>query len=369
MKKILLVSPYYKDSYTNHISMGSAVKISENLSRKFKVLVLTTGRKIKSERVNSNLSVESITGWLIPDPINYMISPRLLFRFYQELSDFQPDLVMVSKYMFFSSFVIPIARLKKIKVVTITDTFPGINWFSQSRLASLVMWLYARIIGIPLLRWSDKVVLLYPGLKDIAKKYSLNYVTIPNGVDAQYFRRLPSPSDITKPKGEFWVGFVGRPESAKGYSIAQQIADRLLDQKHIKFVFVGDPYASGLVKNRLYLGFRKDVMEVYGLFDCLILPSRAEGLPNVVMEAMSQGVPVIASAVGGVNHLIQSGKNGILVPPQSIPEFTEAIIGLQSNLRLRSRIGQNAKQTIKNHFNWEKILNDYQILINNLCAE
>ena len=136
MKKILLVSPYYRDSYKNHLSMGSAVKISDNLSRIFNIRVLTTGRKILFETINSNLSVESVQGVLIPDPVNYMISFQLLGRFNQLLDDFQPDLVIVSKYMFFSSFVIPIARIRGYKVVTVTDTFPGINWFSQSRFTS-----------------------------------------------------------------------------------------------------------------------------------------------------------------------------------------------------------------------------------------
>jgi glycosyltransferase involved in cell wall biosynthesis len=368
MKKILLVSPYYKDSYANHISMGSAVKIANNLSRFYSVRVLTTGRKDKNETANSRLQVISTPGWLIPDPVNYMISPQILMEFNRQLEEFKPDLIIVSKYMFFSSLAIPIAKARGFKVITVTDTFPGINWFSASRLTSAIMWLYARIIGIPLLRLSDKVVLLYPGLEDIAQKYRLDYITIPNGVDSEYFQKLSKPKDISKPKNEFWVGFVGRPESAKGYEVAQQIADNFLDQKQVKFIFVGDPYASGPVNNRIYLGFRKDVMNIYQLFDCLILPSRAEGLPNVVMEAMSQGVPVIASSVGGVRYLINS-TNGILVTPQSINEFTAGIAKLLSDRNLGNKLGRNGKNTISDKYNWEKIINNYQNLIEKLCAE
>ena len=176
--KLLLVSPYFLDSYKNRLSMGSAVKIARNLSRFHQVYVLTTGRTKPLQKLSTGLTVESVSGWLVPDPVNYMISPAILWRFAALLTEFKPDVVIVSKYMFFSSLVIPIAKHKGLKVITVTDTFPGINWFSTSRLTSAVMWLYARLIGIPLLQASDKVILLYPGLESIARRYGLNYVTI-----------------------------------------------------------------------------------------------------------------------------------------------------------------------------------------------
>ena len=65
--KILLVSPYYLDSYKNHLTMGSAVKLAQNLSSLYQVKVLTTGRVLSHEVVNSNLEITSSPGLLIPD--------------------------------------------------------------------------------------------------------------------------------------------------------------------------------------------------------------------------------------------------------------------------------------------------------------
>lgn len=368
MRRVLLVSPYFIDSYRNNISMGSAVKLATNLSLHYQVKVLTTGRRQSYQLLNPNLSVESAMGLLIPDPINYMVSPSLLIRFIKLITDFKPDIVIVSKYMFFSSFVIPLARIMNVKVITVTDTFPGINWFSTSILTSAIMWTYARLIGIPLLRWSNKVVLLYSGLESIAQKYRLNYTTIPNGVESQYLKKSNPPLDITKPKNEFWVGFVGRPESAKGFLMAQAVARNFISDPHIKFIFVGGQTGQSQVENISFLGFRSDIMQIYQLFDCLIMPSHAEGLPNVAMEAMSQGVPVIASAVGGLVHLIDS-TNGILVNSQSVSGFTTAISNLKADPWLRQRIGRAAKLTIATRFNWDKIILSYRQLIHDICAE
>ncbi len=366
--RVLLVSPYFIDSYQNNLSMGSAVKLSFNLSREFEVKVLTSGRKVRCELISKKLEIISVGGVLIPDPVNYMISFPLILEFIKQLGSFMPDVVVVSKYMFFSSFVIPIAKLMGFKVVTVTDTFPGINWFSKSRLTSCVMWLYARIIGIPLLLLSDKVVLLYEGLESIAKKFRLNFITIPNGVDSQNLKRGKVPVDLVKPKTEYWIGFVGRPESAKGYLTACRISEEMKKFKDVKMIFVGGGTQPHNEANRVYLGFRRDVINIYQLFNVLILPSNAEGLPNVVMEAMSQSVPVVASSVGGVKYLIKDGINGFLIEGQDVKSFVDRINLLRSNPKLSKNIAKSAHNRIARDYNWKSILESYKLLLNKICA-
>lgn len=367
--KILLVAPYFIDSYANNISMGSAVKLAFNLSKVAKVTVLTSGRKAEKEIVNENLTVLSCFGYLIPDPVNYMLSISLLVRFWKLVKEIRPEVIIVSKYMFFSSLVIPLAKLLKVPVITVTDTFPGINWFPTSKLALIIMWVYARIIGLPLLWMSDKVVLLYEGLEPIAKKFKLNFMTIHNGVEGKFFKKLSLPKDIKKSQGEFWVGFVGRPESAKGYHQVLEMAQDLEKHKDIKIVVAGGSKRYREEGNIINLGFRKDIMNIYQLFEVLIVPSHAEGLPNVAMEAMSQRVPVIGNRVGGVKWLIRNKINGILVNPGDKKEMETAILELRRNKKLRERLGSRAKQTIFSDYNWDKITLAYLSLINEIiCA-
>ncbi len=364
--RILLVSPYFIDSYKGNISMGSAVKLATNLSKRNQVLVLTTGRDKKREKMSDNLTVVSVEGWLVPDPVNYMISFSILGKFWSLLTEFNPKVVIVSKYMFFSSLVVPMARIRGVPVVTVTDTFPGINWFSVSKFTSFLMWVYARLVGLPLLWLSNKVVVLYGGLAKIAKKYKLNYVVIGNGVESRYFKKLSRPIDIKKPKAEFWVGFVGRSESAKGFTQAVKMAKDLKVEKKIKFVFVGGGSKPRVEENKIFLGFRRDVMNIYQLFDVLILPSHAEGLPNVVMEAMSQGVPVVANNVGGVSSIVKQAENGYLVKEGDIETMKKQVLRLYKKPVLRRRLGVAARKRIMVDFSWDKIVRDYEKLLREL---
>jgi glycosyltransferase involved in cell wall biosynthesis len=349
--------------------MGSAVKQAEQLSRLHSVHVLTVGRKVILERPNKNLVIESVSGLLLPDPVNYIISLKLLFRFIGIAISYRPDIVLVSKFMFFSSLVVFLARIMGLKVVTVTDTFPGINWFPRSRIVAAVMWLYARTVGLLVLRLSHKVILLYQDLDVIAKKYNLNYEVIPNGVEPVLLEKQRLPSDIKKKNGEFWVGFVGRAESVKGYNIALETAKRLEKIMEIKFIFIGGNQKEITRENKVFLGFRSDIYSIYQLLDCLILPSFSEGLPNVVMESMAQGVPVIGSSVGGVKQLIENGKSGFLVPPGSVEQLAKQIIYLRNHPKSATRMGEFAKSTIDDGFNWDKILIKYQKLFTKICAE
>jgi glycosyltransferase involved in cell wall biosynthesis len=368
--KILLVTQAYKDSFPpRNLSMGSAVKQAEQLSKSHFVHVLTVGRQVRFDKINRNLLVESVSGLLLPDPVNYIVSLPLLIRFIQLAAKDRPNIVLVSKFMFFSSLVVVPARIMGLKVITVTDTFPGINWFPRSWLVSIVMWLYARSIGLIILLLSHRVVLLYRGLETVARRLPVKYQIIPNGVEPQLLHKLPPPRDIKKPIGDFWVGFVGRAESVKGYDIALKAADLMASDKKVKFVFIGGNQKEQTNTNKLFLGFRHDIYSIYQLMDCLILPSFSEGLPNVVMEAMAQGVPVIGSSVGGVEYLIEDGINGFLVSPGSADHLVEKINVLREDTALARKMGSHARKTINNDYNWNKILGQYKVLFEKVCAE
>ncbi|MFO0945436.1 MAG: glycosyltransferase [Planctomycetota bacterium] len=74
--------------------------------------------------------------------------------------------------------------------------------------------------------------------------------------------------------------------------------------------------ALGLENRVHFLGYQVDVAKYYAMIDLLVLPSRSEGLPNVVLEAMACGVPVVATDVGGVREVVASDENGLLVPSE-----------------------------------------------------
>lgn len=123
--------------------------------------------------------------------------------------------------------------------------------------------------------------------------------------------------------GERVLGCVGRLSAEKGQAGVIRAVARLRESwADLRVVFVGDgPDRSklegecrraGLTGVIRFVGHHPNMLEVYGGLDALILNSRSEGLPNVVLEALALGVPVIATSVGGTPEVIRDGVDGIL---------------------------------------------------------
>lgn len=87
----------------------------------------------------------------------------------------------------------------------------------------------------------------------------------------------------------------------------------------------------GLVSKVIFAGFQERIDEWFAATDIFVLPSLTEGTPMVLLEAMAHGVPCIASAVGGIPMIIESGVDGILVPPEQPEEIRDAIIDSCTN--------------------------------------
>jgi glycosyltransferase involved in cell wall biosynthesis len=90
-----------------------------------------------------------------------------------------------------------------------------------------------------------------------------------------------------------------------------------------------------------------DVLSYYHAADYLVLSSHNEGTPNVVLEAMSCGLPILSTAVGSVPSFVKPGVNGWLVPIKNPPALAEAMIGaMTAQQDVRRRMGQAARNTI-----------------------
>lgn len=105
------------------------------------------------------------------------------------------------------------------------------------------------------------------------------------------------------------------------------------------------------VRDRVvFAGYREGAAHELGDLDVLALPSWTEGLPLVVLEAMAQGRPVVASAVGGTPELVVNGETGLLVPPRDSHALAGAIHRLLEDPELRRRMGETARQRVAESF-------------------
>ena len=158
------------------------------------------------------------------------------------------------------------------------------------------------------------------------------------------------------------VLFVGRLTEEKRPEWFIELASRLTsrsDNVKAHFQIVGDgplrPELESIVRERglsntvHFLGERQDMSETYANADLLVLTSRYEGTPNVLLEAMANGVPIVATKVGGVPEVL-TDECGILVDPHSLPSIVEAVVRLATEPRMREAMGSAGRaQVERNH--------------------
>ena len=108
--------------------------------------------------------------------------------------------------------------------------------------------------------------------------------------------------------------------------------------------------ALGLESRVCFLGIRADVADILRASDAFVLSSRWEGNPMSVMEAMTAGLPVVSTAVGGVPELVQHGATGLLVPAGDARALAEAMAQIGLDAPLRAAMGDIARQTALERF-------------------
>ncbi len=172
--------------------------------------------------------------------------------------------------------------------------------------------------------------------------------TIPNGIDVASFRRPGARRQWRQENGfaesDFLIASVARLEPQKNplgliESFAQAFGPQAFgDAPHGRLLLAGDgslreaarAYAAqrGVADRVHFLGVRAEVAEMLAACDLFALSSHWEGSPLAVMEAMAAGLPVVATAVGGVPELVADGETGILVPAGEERAFAAALVSL-----------------------------------------
>lgn len=185
---------------------------------------------------------------------------------------------------------------------------------------------------------------------------------IPNGVDSTRFVPLPDSErsrlrrTLDLPQAGSVAIYTGRLAEEKGLgdllaawpAVRDVYADALL-------LVVGSGDQRTALESRAGEGVRftgpiPDVGPFLQAADLFVLPSTAEGLSNSLLEAMSAGLPCIATEVGGTPELIDHGRSGWLVPPADPDQLRRAILNLLADKQLRESLGQRARRQVESHF-------------------
>ncbi|HET6882319.1 MAG TPA: glycosyltransferase [Pirellulales bacterium] len=232
-------------------------------------------------------------------------------------------------------------------------------------------------------RWlalrTDRIVVNSGGIRDFYARHGLaaeKFVVIPNGVD------LPPPTDVNRselladlglPPHARLIGAVGRLWPQKRFKDLIWAADLLkVIRDDVHLLIVGDgPQRGRLEQYRRqvriedkvhFLGHRADVPKLMPHFDVLWLGSEYEGLPNVIMEAMSAGVPVVATDISGNRDLVVPDETGYLVPVGDRAAFARQANKVLDDTELARRLGQAARQRILSEFTVKQMVERHENL-------
>jgi glycosyltransferase involved in cell wall biosynthesis len=232
-----------------------------------------------------------------------------------------------------------------------------------------------------LCRSTDALILVCQADLGLARKHSLCPVekmfVIPNGLDLKPVGSAEKRREMRLKLG--WdpeqpvIGTVARLHRQKGVVYLIRAAEKVLASlPGARIVVVGEgPLGRKLrhlaermsLGDRLvFLGERRDAVELISVFDVFVLPSLWEGLPFVLVEAAALEKPIVATAVDGITEIIEDGKTGRLVPPGNAGELADAIIRLLQNREGAFRLAERARALVPARFPLRRMVEQTQNL-------
>lgn len=213
-----------------------------------------------------------------------------------------------------------------------------------------------------------------------------NVETICNGVDTERFR----PADRPRPPIEgcpfevdrHWLlGTIGRMQPVKNQVLLAKAFARAIDleprlRERARLVMVGEGPLLAEVRRTLdnvglsglawLPGERSDIPDILRGIDCFALPSRAEGISNTILEAMSSALPVIATDVGGNSELVEPGRTGVLTPSEDVEGMAGAIIRYALDESLASGVGAAGRIRAERQFSLSRMVKVYDSMYKRL---
>jgi glycosyltransferase involved in cell wall biosynthesis len=211
-----------------------------------------------------------------------------------------------------------------------------------------------------------------------------NAKVVPYGADLSTF--MPGAADVVAlkqrlgiDKKELVVLALGRMVEKKGFEyLVRAIPPVVEKHRRCKFVFAGEgPVLDGLKAMVKELGVEKyaifpggvtwkETPLYHSLADIFVVPSvfdsegNVDGLPNVILESMASGKPIVASRIAGIPLAVRDGANGILVREKNADAIADAVMKLMGSPELRERMGRESRRRVEAELNWKETARQFQ---------
>jgi glycosyltransferase involved in cell wall biosynthesis len=176
---------------------------------------------------------------------------------------------------------------------------------------------------------------------------------VPNGIPLRTGVRARLRTELAIAPGELLIVSVGNLYPVKGHAVLIDALAKLRERTGWRLAIAGRgeeearlraQAATAGIGDRVHLlGFRDDVTDILAAGDLFTMPSLSEGLPLALVEAMSFGLPVVVTRVGGVPEVVTDGAEGLLVPPSDAGALASALGALLADSPRRQKMGEAAR--------------------------
>ncbi|MFH1283213.1 MAG: glycosyltransferase [bacterium] len=177
-----------------------------------------------------------------------------------------------------------------------------------------------------------------------------------NGIDFKYYQNTDDiRSEFKFEKDDIVLGYIGRIHKDKGIIYLPDIIKISLEKnQRIKYLIVGRGPLEKYLKSKIakykcdkqvvFAGWRYDLPRVFNAIDLCIMPSLEESFPQVCLESLAAGRPIIANDVGGIKEVVKDKENGYLIKLGDINSFVDRIIELSYSQGKRLILGENGRK-------------------------
>jgi glycosyltransferase involved in cell wall biosynthesis len=181
-----------------------------------------------------------------------------------------------------------------------------------------------------------------------------------------------------KNRGHSIIGYIGRLTEGKGISVLLKAFARLkLNSTRLAIVGDGEQLHEleqrvatlGIGDSVCFFGFRNDRFAFLRGFDVFVLPSRSEGTPRCLMEAMAVGVPVVATDIPGCRDLVEDNVTGLLFPVDDDESLADRLSVMLADSQLRDSVARGARALIKSRYSAEVMASRYAELYAGLVCK
>lgn len=206
----------------------------------------------------------------------------------------------------------------------------------------------------------------------------------PIGLDVEYFSPAKPRQDIRSelgiPPGHLLVGIISYLRDYKGHRYFVEAAAKVLKQHQaVAFLIVGEGPEEQNIRGQIerlgmtadvrLLGFRDDLLDVFRSLDLFVIPTvEGDTIPQVLMQALAIGLPVVSTTTGSIPDVLAEGEAGFIVPPRDPDALAERIGRLLTDPALRAAMGRRGRQTVEQSYSINRMVDELERVYRRVIA-